>query len=182
MAGLGTLPGTTTSQALAVNDSGQVVGTSADVAFVYSNGTMTNLNSVIVVASKSQSPTLEQATAVNDLGQIVADAYYLGENIAVLLTPLLPGDANEDGQVDVNDLTVVLTNFGDTKRMSWTTGDFNGDGTVDINDLTIVLAHYNQSSGLSAGGVAAVPEPGTLAILFAAGLSGWWWGWTRRKR
>jgi hypothetical protein len=39
---------------------------------------------------------------------------------------------------------------------------------VDINDLTIVLAHYNQSAGASGAGMAAVPEPSTVAIAAAA--------------
>ena len=72
-----------------------------------------------------------------------------------LLTPALPGDANLDGKVDINDLTIVLAHYGQT-GMAWTEGEFTGDGTVDINDLTIVLAHYNQSLGSSAG-IAAVP-------------------------
>ena len=54
--------------------------------------------------------------------------------------------------MDINDLTIVLTNYNQSTGMSWGTGDFNGDGKVDINDLTIVLTHYNQSLGSSAGG------------------------------
>ena len=60
---------------------------------------------------------------------------------AFLLTPLEPGDANGDGRVDINDLTIVLANFGQT-GMAWSQGDFTGDPTVDINDLTIVLSNY----------------------------------------
>ena len=41
---------------------------------------------------------------------------------------------------------------------------------MDINDLTIVLAHFGHSIGSSAAGVAAVPEPGSLALV-AAGLA-----------
>ena len=66
---------------------------------------------------------------------------------------VLPGDANLDGKVDVNDLTIVLTNFGKTGGTSWGTGDFNGDGKVDVNDLTIVLSHFGQSAGASAAGL-----------------------------
>ena len=62
---------------------------------------------------------------------------------AFLLTPALPGDANLDGQVDVNDLTIVLGTWPDTAWLG-TPGEFNGDGTVDVNDLTIVLANYGQ--------------------------------------
>ena len=54
----------------------------------------------------------------------------------------MPGDANVDGKVDINDLTIVLANYNQT-GMTWAQGEFTGDGTVDINDLTIVLANYN---------------------------------------
>ena len=90
---------------------------------------------------------------------------------------MLPGDANADGKVDINDLTKVLTNYNSSTGMSWSTGDFNNDGKVDINDLTIVLTHYNQSLGSSAAGMAPVPEPGTLGLLGVAllGLPAFVW-------
>ncbi len=87
-----------------------------------------------------------------------------GYSYAVTGVAILLGDANGDGKVDVNDLTIVLTDFG-RSGMTWSQGDFNGDGTVDINDLTIVLANYGQSNG---AGITAVPEPTSL-ILFAIG-------------
>jgi hypothetical protein len=80
----------------------------------------------------------------------------------------LRGDANGDGKVDINDLTIVLANYGQTGA-TWTQGEFTGDGTVDINDLTIVLANYGGTLGSSPPD--AVPEPSTL-LLAAAGLLG----------
>jgi hypothetical protein len=91
---------------------------------------------------------------------------------------LLPGDANGDGTVDINDLTIVLAHYGQTGT-SWASGEFTGDGTVDINDLTVVLANYGGSYG-AAGRPAAVPEPSALALL-AAGLIGLF-ACARRKR
>jgi hypothetical protein len=82
---------------------------------------------------------------------------------AAYQTPL-PGDANGDGTVDINDLTIVLAHYGQT-GMAWAQGEFTGDGTVDINDLTIVLAHYGQSIGASAAATAAVPEPSCLVLV-----------------
>ena len=64
--------------------------------------------------------------------------------------------------MDINDLTIVLSNFGKTTGMSWETGDFNGDGTVDINDLTIVLASFGETAGSAVGGSSAVPKPVAL--------------------
>ena len=77
------------------------------------------------------------------------------------LTMAMPGDANDDGTVDINDLTIVLANYGQT-GMTWAQGEFTGDGTVDINDLTIVLAHYGQTAGSSGrpGGRAGANCPG----------------------
>jgi hypothetical protein len=79
----------------------------------------------------------------------------------------LPGDANCDGRVDINDLTIVLANYNQTGK-GWADGEFTGDGTVDINDLTIVLANYNKSYSASAGGLAAVPEPSAIMLLSLA--------------
>ena len=96
---------------------------------------------------------------------------------AAVLAHGLDGDANQDGRVDINDLTIVLAHYGQTGQ-TWGDGEFTGDGTVDINDLTIVLAHYNQSFGASvAGNVSAVPEPCALVLLAigAAGLLGLVW-------
>ena len=50
--------------------------------------------------------------------------------------------------MDVNDLTIVLTNFGQT-GITWSQGEFTGDGTVDVNDLTIVLANFGDTAGAS---------------------------------
>ena len=52
-------------------------------------------------------------------------AYALnGDSYAVTGVALLPGDANGDGKVDINDLTIVLANFGKTAGMNWSTGRF----------------------------------------------------------
>ena len=81
------------------------------------------------------------------------------------------GDANGDGQVNVNDLTIVLSHFSQTGCI-WSQGSMDGDptGRVDVNDLTIVLSNFGTTYGASSG-IKAVPEPGVLAVL-AAGLVG----------
>jgi hypothetical protein len=48
----------------------------------------------------------------------------------------LPGDVNGDGVVNIQDLTVLATNWGKTNQ-TFSTGDVGGFGTIDIRDLTI---------------------------------------------
>ena len=98
--------------------------------------------------------------------------------ILIEAAPLHPGDANGDGRVDINDLTIVLANYGQNVGMSWYSGEFTGDGTVDINDLTIVLANYGQGVfGRPCGRRARAGEPAVagrgLGVLVCA--------WRRRR-
>ena len=162
-----------------VNDSGQAVGSQ----YLYSGGQTIDLTTRISASAYAEMGTFgggsEGAVAINDNGQILVDADGNDPGEPYLLTPATPGDANLDGQVDINDLTIVLSNYGQTGQ-TWTQGEFTGDGTVDINDLTIVLAHYGD--GATAGsGIQATPEPATLTLL-AAGLVGLLaYAWRKRK-
>ena len=108
----------------------------------------------------------------------VAD--YGNNRLVEFARPLHSGDANGDGRVHINDLTVVLANYGKTAAV-WSQGEFTGDGTVDINDLTIVLANYDY--GVSAAGPSPVPEP-TGLMLAATGAVGLlaYGRWRRRTR
>ena len=101
-------------------------------------------------------------------------------SFAVTGVAVMPGDANRDGQVDINDLTIVLTNFGRTGR-AWSQGAMDGDptGTVDVNDLTIVLANFGTTYGASSG-VNAVPEPSCVVLLGIGAISLLGFAWRRR--
>ena len=97
------------------------------------------------------------------------------------MNPHNPGDANGDGKVDINDLTIVLTNYNQT-GLTWSQGCMDGDptGKVDINDLTIVLSNYNTTYG--SGAIRAVPEPCALLFLLGAGMAGLLaYAWRRRR-
>ena len=88
-----------------------------------------------------------------------------------------PGDTNIDWSVDVLDASNFLS-FGkfDTGLLaSWQEGDFNYDGVVDVLDAADFFGtglydagSYNPPPG--AVGIAAVPEPSSVAILATAGV------------
>ncbi len=101
---------------------------------------------------------------------------------------LVAGDVNCDGVVDISDLAVMGSHWGEqvgSNGYGWIYGDMNGDGIVDISDLAILGADWGQSSswasypantaGISSPNLAAlyqqIPEPSsvTLAMLGACG-------------
>ncbi len=90
MTDLGTLGGPD-SQALAINDFGQMVGwaqsgNASYEAFLYTNGSMYNLNNFLV----NRGPyVLYEAVGISDRGQIIAEASNakLGGSYELLLTP-----------------------------------------------------------------------------------------------
>ncbi len=51
---------------------------------------------------------------------------------------ILPGDANDDGVVNVNDITTIATFILDGYAEPWNeqNADANGDGTINVNDIT----------------------------------------------
>ena len=89
MIDIGTLSGYPSSAAYGINSYGQIVGSSAffsdNRAFIYSDGKMTDLNSLIPSGTGWE---LFSASYINDLGQIVGtgNLSYLG-NHTFLLTP-----------------------------------------------------------------------------------------------
>lgn len=80
MVDLGTLPGDAYSEALGINDAGVIVGASYGAnfstsrAFIYQNGTMTDLNSLVATSS---SLYLLYANDINDAGVIAGGACVL---------------------------------------------------------------------------------------------------------
>ena len=138
----------------------------------------------LVMASlidRNSNDTLYGLISRQDFNQIAADLEKSGK--------LVPGDVNLDGQVDNSDIAAVLANFGnvtDPNLSRWTSGDVTGDGQVDNSDLATVLNNFGSVAAadqvfnadhLSRYGVAlegghfvAVPEPGTIGLIAAAGL------------
>jgi hypothetical protein len=56
------------------------------------------------------------------------------------------GDANDDGKVDVSDLSLLAASYGMTSGATWSMGDFTGDGAVNVSDLSLLAANYGAGS------------------------------------
>ncbi|HEX7025617.1 MAG TPA: HAF repeat-containing protein [Gammaproteobacteria bacterium] len=68
-----------------INDAGQIVGWSSKGAYIYEDGVVTNLNTLIPAGS---GVNLTEATAINNAGQIVVNGRVGGRFHAFLLTPV----------------------------------------------------------------------------------------------
>ncbi len=86
---------------------------------------------------------------------------------------LAPGDANDDGRVDLLDLDLVGTHWQES-GVTIEEGDFNRDGTVDLLDLDVLGANWTGSPASFAQAIVAtgyaLPEPSGLAMVAVTGL------------
>lgn len=59
---------------------------------------------------------------------------------------LRAADVNTDGVINILDLTLVASHFGETPTADQSPNpDVNGDGTVNILDLTLVASHFGKT-------------------------------------
>jgi hypothetical protein len=100
------------------------------------------------------------------------------DGTSVLVAYTRTGDANLDGVVNDDDVTIVGASYAPgVSNPTWALGDFDYNGFVDDDDVTLLGVLYDPSAapltnppaepgteGI-AGGVAAVPEPATVTLL-----------------
>lgn len=93
------------------------------------------------------------------------DEYFAGAGILTISPAGVPGDYNGNGIVDSADY-VLWRNGGPLLN------EVDAPGTVNAADYTAWRARFGNTSGSgsSLGSTAAVPEPGSLALLALAGL------------
>jgi hypothetical protein len=102
------------------------------------------------------------------------------DDTSILMAFTRTADANLDGVVNDDDVTIVGATYAPgVAGATWARGDFDYNGFVDDDDVTLLGVFYDPSAAPliappaepGANGVAAVPEPGTVALLIT-GLLG----------
>jgi hypothetical protein len=99
----------------------------------------------------------------DDVANASFDDFELVNTVAALP---MQGDFDADGDVDVTDLGILATNYGDDD-VTWGTGDSDFDGDCDVSDLGNLATNYGTSS---AGAPVNVPEPTTMGLLAVGGV------------
>ncbi|MEM6334117.1 MAG: dockerin type I domain-containing protein [Planctomycetota bacterium] len=159
----------------------QEIAAYRDPLFAVTSGTSTQLDDEFVtvtadIADTGNTLTLDFRGIING-----SDQFFVFDNILItgdLISSLVPGDANGDGQVDTSDLAILAANFGGMGVIGGISiGDFNEDGNIDTSDLAILAANFGFGTGPVVAN-AAIPEPASLALVAAGmGLAG-----LRRRR
>jgi hypothetical protein len=79
----------------------------------------------------------------------------------------IPGDVNNDGIVNGQDIAVVSSNYLATGAS--VPGDANGDGLVNGQDIAIASSNWLHTYDSISGNAAAVPEPSTFVLTALGG-------------
>lgn len=126
------------SVAYGVSASGDVVGSSNDHAFLWRNGVMTDLNTVV---TNGQNWELRGAAAINDAGQIAGWGTLHGNPTAFVLNiaPACDPDLNQDGVADQGDIDYLINAIAGGGNPNAINPDFNNDGVADQGDIDALI-------------------------------------------
>jgi len=126
---------------------------------------------------RSRNSTISATQAFLDSYNLVSDRYFnIGlDSDGLILTAIKspgasqphPGDANNDGAVNVGDLGILAGNWGQSPR-TWAQGNFTTpDTVVDVGDLGVLAGNW----GWTAPPSLPAPEPASLMLLSLGGLA-----------
>lgn len=108
-----------------------------------------------------------RSTAALKLG-IRGGNSYLVDSLGIYFKPLIAGDADADGDVDLSDLGALASLYGKASGAIWSDGDFDRDGDVDLNDLGSLASHYGAGQAQAMADFAliqSIPEPLSASLM-----------------
>ncbi len=132
---------------------------------------LNNLN-LILQGDQTAVFTYTSAYGTNEYFGERQDSTNPGATLRLEYDVIQPGDANNDGMVNLADLQILGDNW-QASGVSWSSADFTFDGTVNLADLQIVGDNwgYGTATDLSfdqALALVSIPEPASLSLLALA--------------
>lgn len=140
---LGTLPGYTRSEALAMGPNGLIVGWSLTPSVDY-RAVIWYQRAIIDLTPQTTLPSgsfLEIAVGISQIGTLVVDGRYLGQSATFILVPIdspPQGDITDDCRVGMDDLLLVINEWALTNSPA----DITDDQIVNVDDLMIVIENW----------------------------------------
>ncbi len=137
-------------------------------------------SSTVATINITESESRSVAYAENGALPLGPYANFRGQDVddtSVLMVYARTGDANLDGVVNDDDVTILSATYAPgVPQPEWALGDFDYNGFVDDDDLTLLGVFYDPSAPPLlmppieiSSGVAAVPEPATISLLSVIG-------------
>jgi chitodextrinase len=111
---------------------------------IYRNGTKVGTSSGATYSDTGLSPNTTYTYTVSAYDAAGNTSAASSSVQATTLTgpAAIVGDLNGDGVVNIVDLSILLSHWGNTHATA-SQGDLNGDGVVNIVDLSILLSHWS---------------------------------------
>ena len=133
------------------NDIGEIIG----IVGSFTEGNSSNANGTLAVINLTANATHTGTTFLNIVNVIVLDANDTpipviiqdGKIIVSGTPPGNPWDLNDDGVVDMSDVMMIITHWGETGAPGWIPEDLSGiegvpDGKINIFDIVAVTDHW----------------------------------------
>jgi hypothetical protein len=92
----------------------------------------------VTISGSGTNYTITLAQAITSADRVTVTIGNSGITTYTRRLDVLPGDANDDGVINAQDLVVVRNDFAVLGSTYNIFNDINGDGTVDINDTNLV--------------------------------------------
>ncbi len=140
---------------------------------------ITSSAAAAAVAAEPESRSVGYAeNATMPLGALATFAGQPVDDTSVLMAFTRTADANLDGVVNDDDVTIVGATYAPgVPQPHWALGDFDYNGFVDDDDVTLLGAFYDPSAApigvvppVATNQVSAVPEPASLVLAISAAI------------
>lgn len=135
-------------------------GTRSTLRGDFNNDTLINHLDVNLLATEIRSM---QHTAKYDLNN---DTFANNLDFEIMITDVLStffGDANLDGTVNIQDLSLLASAFGNSG--GWELGNFNTDNIINIQDLSLLASNFGMPLSPPAVESSPIPTPSSLSLL-----------------